>query len=98
MVSGLSSTKKRRKRSPLKGRKSTLSKQELSDRAILAAKTRAKNRALAEGIRGKPQKISLLIDESLLERFEKCRQNAGDHTLTAGIRRAMQDYIDKHPS
>tara|TARA_Y100000310_G_C19941165_1_gene472607 strand:- start:154 stop:453 length:300 start_codon:yes stop_codon:yes gene_type:complete len=94
MVSGLSSTKKKRKRSPLKGKPSTLSKPALIARAILAAKTRARNRAQAEEIRGEPKKISIVIDESLLKRFEKCRlEVGGDHTTTAGIRRAMQDYI-----
>ena len=89
----MSSAKITRKRSPLKGRKSPLSKQKLIDRAVLAAKTRAKNRARAEGVRGKPKKISLVIDETLLNDFEECRKKARDATLTAGIRRAMQEFI-----
>ena len=83
----------RKKAHPLKGKKSPLSRPKLIARAILAAKTREKNRALAEGVRGKPKKISLVIDETILNNFEECRKNAGDATLTAGIRRAMQEFI-----
>ena len=97
-ISSLSSTKKNRKRSSLKGKKLKMSWKAKSARAVLAAKTRAENRAKEAGIRGESKKILLVLDGSLLEAFQKSRKKAHDMTLTAGIRRAMQDYIDKHPS
>ena len=69
-----------------------------SDRAIKAAKTRAMKRAEEAGIRGESKKILLVLDENLLHDFDQCRKMAHDLTLTAGIRRAMQEYIDHQKS
>ena len=65
-----------------------------SDRAIKAAKTRAMKRAEEAGIRGESKKILLVLDEKLLSDFDKWRKVANDLTVTGGIRRAMQQYID----
>ena len=65
-----------------------------SARAVLAAKTRAENRAKEAGIRGESKKILLVLDEQLLSDFDKWRNVANDLTVTGGIRRAMQQYID----
>jgi len=97
-ISSLSYTKKNRKGSSRKGKKLKMTWQEKSDRAFKAARTRAKNREMEADVRGESKKILLLLDGSLLEAFQKSRKKAHDMTLTAGIRRAMQDYIDKHPS
>ena len=96
--SRLSSTKKNRKRSSLKGKKLKMSWKAKSARAVLAAKTRAENRAKEAGIRGESKKILLVLDENLLRDFNQCRKMAHDLTLTAGIRRAMQEYIDHQKS
>ena len=75
-----------------------MSKDAAIKRAKLAAITRKKNRDEREGITGKSKKIVLNLDEALLNDFKKSCDIAHDLTLTAGIRRAIQDYIDKHPS
>ena len=93
-ISSLSSTKKNRKRSSLKGKKLKMSWKAKSARAVLAAKTRAENRAKEAGIRGESKKILLVLDEKLLSDFDKWRKVANDLTVTGGIRRAMQQYID----
>ena len=94
-ISSLSSTKKNRKRSSLKGKKLKMSWKAKSARAVLAAKTRAENRAKEAGIRGESKKILLVLDEKLLSDFDKWRKVANDLTVTGGIRRAMQQYIDQ---
>ncbi len=86
------------KKKSRKGIKLNLTKAQLHERARKAAETRRENRAREEGIRGESRKIIFYLDEFLLDHFDKSRKVAHDLTLTAGIRRAMQDYIDKHPS
>ena len=86
------------KRKSRKGIPLNLSKDDAYARAKKAAITRKKNKAKREGITGKSKKIVLNLDEALLNDFEKSMTVTHDLTLTAGIRRAMQDYIDKHPS
>ena len=93
-ISSLSSTKKNRKRSSLKGKKLKMSWKAKSARAVQAAKTRAENRAKEAGIRGESKKILLVLDEKLLSDFDKWRKVANDLTISGGIRRAMQQYID----
>ena len=44
------------------------------------------------------KRILLAVDERLLREFEASRKKALDVSVTAGIRRAMQDYIDRHPT
>ena len=85
--------KKSRKGIPLKN----LSKPAAIKRAKLAAITRKKNRDEREGITGTSKKIVLNLDEALFNDFIKSCDVAHDPTPTAGIRRAIQDYIDKHP-
>ena len=46
----------------------------------------------------KKKRILLVVDERLLREFEASRKKALDVSVTAGIRRAMQDYIDRHPT
>ena len=94
----MSSTNKNRKRSSRKGKKLNMTWKAKSDRAIKAAKTRAAKRAKEAGIRGESKKILLVLDENLLHDFDQCRKMAHDLTLTAGIRRAMQEYIDHQKS
>ena len=60
-ISSLSSTKKNRKRSSLKGKKLKMSWKAKSARAVLADKTRAENRAKEAGIRGESMKFIHLI-------------------------------------
>ena len=48
------------------------------------------------GREGKKKRVVLLLDKDLLANLEKSCKNACDPTLTAGIRRAIQDYNDKH--
>tara|TARA_Y100001949_G_scaffold165485_1_gene161268 strand:+ start:350 stop:664 length:315 start_codon:yes stop_codon:yes gene_type:complete len=79
--------------STLKGKPINMSREALQDRARRSAITRAKNRAKEFGIRGEPKKISLILDGNLVKDFDKARIIAHDPTLTAGIRRAMQDFI-----
>ena len=86
------------KRKSRKGIPINLSPSELRERAKKSAITRAKNRAKEFEIRGETLKILLLLDENLLKDFDKARIIAHDRTLTAGIRRAMQDFIDKYKS
>ena len=84
--------------SHLKGKPINMSREAILDRARRSAITRAKNRAKEFGIRGEPKKISLILDGNLVKDFDKARIIAHDPTLTAGIRRAMQDFIDKYKS
>jgi len=90
---GRSYHKKSRKGIPI-----NLSPSELRERAKKSAITRAKNRAKEFEMRGETLKILLSLDENLLKDFNKARIIAHDRTLTAGIRRAMQDFIDKYKS
>jgi len=86
------------KKKSRKGIKLNLSKEKLRERARKAAETRKRNRDKRDEITGESKKIVLHLDESLLNDFKKSMKPGHDLTVTAGIRHAMQDYIDKHPS
>ena len=96
---GLGSNKKSRKGIPM-----NLSRPKLRERARKAARTRARNKVALlqsqtqQSITGELKKIVIYLDEGILKKFEKSRNAGSDPSLTSGIRHAMQDYIDKHPS
>lgn len=81
-----------------------MSKGKLQERAKKAAATRARNKMALlqdqtkERITGKLKKLVIYLDEGILKKFDKSRIAGSDISLTSGIRHAMQDYIDKHPS
>ena len=95
----MSSKKKSRKGIPI-----NLSRPKLLKRAKKAARTRARNkvallqRQTQQSITGELKKIVIYLDEGILKKFDKSRIAGSDISLTSGIRHAMQDYIDKHPS
>ena len=76
------------------------SKTKRKDAAKKAANTKRRiklERIKEEGV-AKKKRILLVVDERLLRDFEASRKKAVDDSVTAGIRRAMQDYILKYPT
>ena len=67
-----------------------------SEAARKAWITRRKNEKKGGRVEGKKKRVVLLLDKSLLTDMETSCGNAHDLTLAAGIRRAIQDYNDKH--
>ena len=76
------------------------SKEKRKDAAKKAADTKRRMKLEREKEEGLVEKkrILLVVDEHLLREFEASRKKALDVSVTAGIRRAMQDYIDRHPT
>ena len=76
------------------------SKEKRKDAAKKAADTKRRMKLEREKEEGlvKKKRILLVVGEDLLRQFEASRKKALDVSVTAGIRRAMQDYIDRHPT
>ena len=74
------------------------SKEKRKDAAKKAADTKRRMKLEREKEEGlvKKKRILLVVGEDLLRQFEASRKKALDVSVTAGIRRAMQEYIHKY--